>query len=48
MGLFIWEFKDLNLLILILISAFLYLIILLVLRGIDSEDIKIIRNIMNS
>ena len=48
MGLFIWEFKDLNLLILILISAFLYLTILLVLRGIDSEDIKIIRNIKNS
>lgn len=48
MGLFIWEFKDLNLLILILISAFLYLIILFVLRGIDDEDIKIIRNIRNS
>ncbi|MFZ0441867.1 MAG: flippase [Methanobacterium sp.] len=45
MGLFIWEFKDLNLLILILISGFLYLTILLVLRGIDSDDIKIIRNI---
>ncbi|MFY9638064.1 MAG: flippase [Methanobacterium sp.] len=47
MGLFIWEFKDLNLLILILISGFLYLTILLVLRGIDSDDIKIIRNIRN-
>jgi O-antigen/teichoic acid export membrane protein len=48
MGLFIWGFKDLNLVILIIISAFIYLIILFVLRGIDDEDIKIIRNIRNS
>jgi O-antigen/teichoic acid export membrane protein len=48
MGLFILEFKDINLIILIITSAFLYLIILFVLRGIDDEDIKIIRNIMNT
>lgn len=44
MGLFIWIFKDLNLLILILLSAVLYLIILFVLKGIDNEDINIIKN----
>lgn len=45
MGMFIWLFKDLNLLILILISTFLYLILLFVLKGINNEDITILRNI---
>ncbi|WP_048190868.1 flippase [Methanobacterium sp. SMA-27] len=45
MGLFILIFKDLNLLILILISAFLYVFVLFILKGIDKEDIEVIRNI---
>ena len=48
MGLFIIEFKDINLIILVISSAFLYLIILFILKGIDNEDIKIIRNIRNT
>ncbi len=48
MGLFILEFININLIILIITSAFLYLIILFLLRGIDDEDIKIIRNIRNN
>jgi O-antigen/teichoic acid export membrane protein len=45
MGMFIWLFKDLNLFILIFASAFLYLIVVLALKGINSEDINIIKNI---
>ena len=48
MGLFMIEFKDINLIILIITSAFLYLIILFVLKGIDDEDINIIKNIRNT
>ena len=48
MGLFIWEFKDLNLLILIIISSAIYLIILWIIGGLDSEDIEIIKNIKKS
>ncbi|WP_048190960.1 flippase [Methanobacterium sp. SMA-27] len=47
MGIFIWEFKDYNLLILILTSAFIYLIILFALKGINNDDINIIRNMRN-
>jgi len=48
MGLFIWEFKDLNLLILIIISSAIYLIIVWIMGGLDSEDIEIIKNIKKS
>jgi O-antigen/teichoic acid export membrane protein len=47
MGLFIWIFKDLNLFLLILMATALYLFVLFVLKGIDNEDIKIIKNIRN-
>ena len=48
MGLFIWEFKDLNLFILIFISSAIYLIILFIIGGVDNEDIEIIKNIRKS
>lgn len=47
MGLFIWIFNYLNLLLLILMAAVLYLFVLFVLKGIDNEDVKIIKNIRN-
>ncbi|MDD3985471.1 MAG: flippase, partial [Methanobacterium sp.] len=46
MGLFIWIFKDFNLLILILTSAFLYVVVLFVLKGINKEDVILINNLI--
>jgi O-antigen/teichoic acid export membrane protein len=45
MGIFIWLFKGLNLLILIPISVFLYLLMVYVLKVIKSEDVEIIKKI---
>jgi len=46
MGIFIFIFKDLNLFILILTSILLYIILLFVFKGINDEDINIIKNII--
>jgi len=47
MGLFIWIFNYLNLFLLILLASILYLGVLLVFKGIDNEDMMIIKNIRN-
>ncbi|MDZ7860515.1 MAG: flippase [Candidatus Krumholzibacteriota bacterium] len=45
MGVFIWKLRDLNLLILVLISSLLYTSILFIVGGIDKDDIKIFKKV---
>ncbi len=46
MGIFIWYFQSLNLLILVCLAILLYLIILCLIKGIDNDDIALIKQII--
>lgn len=46
MGLFILQLKDINLLILIIISTAIYLVSIYLFKGFDDEDINLIKNII--
>lgn len=46
MGIFIWYFKSLNLLILVILATLLYLTTMYLIKGIDTEDIDLIKQII--
>ena len=43
MGIFIWYFKSLNLLVLVLLAVLLYLGVLYMIRGIDRDDVQLLK-----
>jgi O-antigen/teichoic acid export membrane protein len=45
MGMFIWIFNDINLILLVLSSIVLYLFVLFVIKALDNDDVKIMKNI---
>jgi O-antigen/teichoic acid export membrane protein len=45
MGIFIWNLRELNLIILVLLSALLYISLLYIIGGINKEDIKLLKEL---
>jgi hypothetical protein len=45
MGIFVWNLRELNLIILVLLSALLYLSLLYIIGGINKEDIKLLKEL---